>query len=103
MMDNAEALKLVDAVFTDILQARSASDLSAIVSARPSLHFNRLDRKDYPELRLSIDSEEITALVSEGLLTEEGEFHPQISARALSPKASTTTRTGSRPPASTRN
>lgn len=84
-MNNTQALKLVDAVFAEILEASSPGELSVIVSSRPELQVNRLDRKDYPELRLSINSEEIARLVSEGLLTEEGEFHPQISAKALSP------------------
>lgn len=84
-MNNVEALRLVDAVFADILRARSAGELSAIVSQRPDLHVNRLNRKDYPELRLSINSDEIATLVADGLLTDMGEFHPRISARALSP------------------
>ena len=83
-MNNIQALKLVDAVFADILRARSADELSAIVSQRPDLHVNRLNRKDYPELRLSINSDEIATLVADGLLTDEGEFHPGISDRALS-------------------
>lgn len=84
-MNNVQALKLVDAVFADILRARSADEISAIVFQRSDLHVNRLDRKNYPELRLSINSDEIATLVSDGLLTDEGELHPRISARTLSP------------------
>lgn len=84
-MNNAQALTLVDRVFADILRARSVAELSAIVSEHPGLHVNRLDRKDYPELRLSINSDEIATLMAEGLLTDSGEFHPRISDRALSP------------------
>lgn len=84
-MNNAQALTLVDGVFADILRAHSVDELSAIVSERPELHVNRLDRQDYPELRLSISSDEIATLMAEGLLTDGGEFHPRISDRALSP------------------
>lgn len=84
-MNNVQALNLVNAVFASILRARSADELSTIVSQRPELHVNRLDRKDYPELRLSINSDEISTLIADGLLTDEGEFQPRISARPLSP------------------
>lgn len=84
-LNNATAHALATRVFKEILKARSCKDLLQIVASDPVLYRNRLDRKDYPELRLFISTEEIKALKASGVLTQNGRLNADLSATNMSP------------------
>jgi hypothetical protein len=84
-LNNAMAHALATRVFKEILNARSCKDLLQIVESDPVLYRNRLNREDYPELRLFISTEEIKALKASGVLTQNGRFHADLSATNMSP------------------
>jgi hypothetical protein len=84
-LNNTNARKLVTHIFEKIMQARSSVELLQIVETDPTLHKNRLDREDYPELKLFISADEVEALKASGAITETGRFNAQLSSTEMSP------------------
>ena len=83
-MDNIKAHALVKQTFEIIMQARSSEELLNFIEADSLLNKNRLDREEYPELKLFISPEEITALKASGVLTETGRFDARLSSTKMS-------------------
>jgi hypothetical protein len=73
-MNNEDAKKLVKDVFYSIVRAESIEDLSEIVKREPILFKNRFDPSKYPDLTVSLSTEEINSLKSTGILSEENKI-----------------------------
>jgi len=83
ILNNLEALKLVETTFTQILNADKVSDLKKILTSDPLLEKWQMDRNKYPELQLKLTDNDISSLMTK--VGNDLRLHMDLSAKLETP------------------